>query len=241
MRVEILGAAQEMLGVKVQDLDALGRTRTVGEVVAFLSALTQSYGEAERGPGVSVTEDPVALAPRDAVGGVMAIISDKTGYESDMVSVEMDLESDLGIDSIKRVEILGAAQEALGIKVRDLDALGRTKTVEEVIAFLRREMQGAQEARAQSAPPYDAGAQAEVSHAATNVSLAPELPRTSPAQLVRLPATTPCEPATAVTMRSTPDALSVVYRIMADKTGYDVSMIGEEMDLEADLGIDSIM
>merc|ERR1740123_1644714 len=145
----------------------------------------------------------------DAVGVVMAIISDKTGYESDMVSAEMDLESDLGIDSIKRVEILGAAQEALGITVRDLDALGRTKTVEEVITFLRCEMEGAREAHAEAATSYAAAPQAEVSH-------------------------------TAVTTRSTPDALTVVYRIMADKTGYDVSMIGEEMDLEADLGIDSI-
>merc|ERR1719221_1803923 len=188
-RVEILGAAQDKLGVKVQDLDALGRTRTVGEVVAFLSALTQRYGDPQQGRGAGVTEEPLALVPNDAVGVVMTIISEKTGYESDMVSVEMDLESDLGIDSIKRVEILGAAQDALGIKVRDLNALGRTKTVEEVIAFLRREMQGAQETRAPSATPYDAGPQAKVSHAATKVSLSPELPRPS-----ALPATTTVVP-----------------------------------------------
>merc|ERR1740123_1571689 len=255
-RVEILGAAQEILGVQVQDLDALGRTRTVGEVVAFLSALTQSYGEPQRDPGVSGMEEPLGPASGDAVGVVMTIISDKTGYELDMVSAEMDLESDLGIDSIKRVEILGAAQEALGITVRDLDALGRTKTVEEVIAFLRREMEGTRKAHAQAAPRYDAAPQARVSHASTNVPPAPQLPRASLAQPVvlpalelphtsfatpaALPAATPNVPATAMTTRSMPDALTVVYRIMADKTGYDVSMIGEEMDLEAGLGIDSI-
>jgi len=100
----------------------------------------------------------------------MAIISDKTGYESDMVSAEMDLESDLGIDSIKRVEILGAAQEALRIKVRDLDALGRTKTVGEVITFLRLETEGAREACAEAATPYNTGPLAKVSEAATSVS-----------------------------------------------------------------------
>merc|ERR1740129_2621494 len=173
-RVEILGAAQEILGVQVQDLDALGRTRTVGEVVAFLSALKQSYGEPQRDPGVSGMEEPLGPASGDAVGVVMTIISDKTGYELDMVSAEMDLESDLGIDSIKRVEILGAAQEALGITVRDLDALGRTKTVEEVIAFLRREMEGTRKGHAQAAPRYDAAPQARVSNAST-------LPRASPA------------------------------------------------------------
>merc|ERR1719245_714612 len=182
-RVEILGAAQEALGIKVQDLDALGRTKTVGQVIAFLRRETEGAQELRADHHPSPTQ-PAALPAAtpcvpaagvttrsmpDAVGVVMAIISDKTGYESDMVSAEMDLESDLGIDSIKRVEILGAAQEALGVKVRDLDALGRTKTVGEVIAFLRREAQVAGEARAEVA--------------ATNVSLAPELPRMSPAQL----------------------------------------------------------
>merc|ERR1740122_630518 len=142
-RVEILGAAQEALGIKVQDLDALGRTKTVGEVIAFLQRETGGAQEVRADPHPSPTRPaappatmpsvpPTAATTRrtpDAVGVVMAIISDKTGYESDMVSVEMDLEGDLGIDSIKRVEILGAAQEALGIKVQDLDALGRTKTV----------------------------------------------------------------------------------------------------------------
>merc|ERR1740129_502475 len=196
---------------------------TVGEVIAFLRCEAEGAREVRADPHPSPTR-PAALPATttcvpatvatsrctpDAVGVVMAIISDKTGYESDMVSAEMDLESDLGIDSIKRVEILGAAQEALGVKVRDLDALGRTKTVGEVTAFLRREVQVAGEASAEVA--------------ATNVSPAPELPRMSPAQLVglpaptlphtssarpaALPATTPHMPSTAGTTGSTPDAV----------------------------------
>merc|ERR1719245_1236018 len=183
-RVEILGAAQEALGIKVQDLDALGRTKTVGEVIAFLRRETEGAREVRADPHASPTRPapppaatpsmpPTAATARctpDAVGVVMAIISDKTGYESDMVSAEMDLESDLGIDSIKRVEILGAAQEALRIKVRDLDALGRTKTVGEVITFLRLETEGAREACAEAATPYNTGPLAKVSEAATSVS-----------------------------------------------------------------------
>jgi acyl carrier protein/NAD(P)-dependent dehydrogenase (short-subunit alcohol dehydrogenase family) len=42
---------------------------------------------------------------------LLAIVSDKTGYPVEMLEPEMDMESDLGIDSIKRVEILGAMQE----------------------------------------------------------------------------------------------------------------------------------
>ena len=42
---------------------------------------------------------------------LLAIVAEKTGYPADMLGMEMALEADLGIDSIKRVEILSALQE----------------------------------------------------------------------------------------------------------------------------------
>jgi acyl carrier protein len=47
----------------------------------------------------------------DLVGAMLAVVSEKTGYPTEMLSLEMELEADLGIDSIKRVEILSAMQE----------------------------------------------------------------------------------------------------------------------------------
>ncbi len=40
----------------------------------------------------------------------MEVVSEKTGYPIETLEPAMDMESDLGIDSIKRVEILGAMQ-----------------------------------------------------------------------------------------------------------------------------------
>ena len=42
---------------------------------------------------------------------MLVIVSEKTGYPVEMLELDMDMEADLGIDSIKRVEILGAMQE----------------------------------------------------------------------------------------------------------------------------------
>ncbi|MFM7149365.1 MAG: SDR family NAD(P)-dependent oxidoreductase, partial [Gemmataceae bacterium] len=42
------------------------------------------------------------------------LISKRTGYPRDMLSLDIDLEADLGIDSIKRVEILAEMAQALG-------------------------------------------------------------------------------------------------------------------------------
>jgi len=53
-------------------------------------------------------ETPALLRPEpaqlDMVGLVLAVVAEKTGYPPEMVEMSMDLEADLGIDSIKRVE-----------------------------------------------------------------------------------------------------------------------------------------
>ena len=41
------------------------------------------------------------------------LVSERTGYPTDMLALDQDLEADLGIDSIKRVEIVGALQSQL--------------------------------------------------------------------------------------------------------------------------------
>ena len=49
---------------------------------------------------------------------MLEVVAEKTGYPVDMLELEMNLDGDLGIDSIKRVEILSAMQE-------NFDALDR--------------------------------------------------------------------------------------------------------------------
>lgn len=44
---------------------------------------------------------------------LLAIVEEKTGYPKDMVGLDQNLESDLGIDSIKRIEVVGAMLQAL--------------------------------------------------------------------------------------------------------------------------------
>ena len=60
-------------------------------------------------------------------------MADKTGYPADMLDMSMALESDLGIDSIKRVEILSAMQErfpdAPAVEPEQLGALGTLREV----------------------------------------------------------------------------------------------------------------
>ena len=52
----------------------------------------------------------------------------------------MELETELGIDSIKRVEILSEVQNRLNVEAKDVAALSRTRTVGEVIAAMQKEI-----------------------------------------------------------------------------------------------------
>jgi len=61
--------------------------------------------------GTTASTIPEKYAPPDTkelLSQLLKIVSDRTGYPTEMLNLDMDLEADLGIDSIKRVEILGS-------------------------------------------------------------------------------------------------------------------------------------
>jgi acyl transferase domain-containing protein/phosphopantetheinyl transferase/acyl carrier protein len=73
------------------------------------------------------------------------LISEKTGYPIEMLDPTLNLEADLGIDSIKRVEILGALQQQTGwLQARDIDRVTGLKTLQQIIEFFaeREQEQG---------------------------------------------------------------------------------------------------
>jgi acyl transferase domain-containing protein len=54
-----------------------------------------------------------ALEPEILTHNLLELVSERTGYPTEVLGLEQDMEADLGIDSIKRVEILGAFQNYL--------------------------------------------------------------------------------------------------------------------------------
>jgi acyl carrier protein len=83
---------------------------------------------------VSVPEIDVAILSET----LLNVVSEKTGYPPEMLELDMDLEADLGIDSIKRVEILGALQEQIpDLPQPNLEDLGDLRTLNQIIEYLR--------------------------------------------------------------------------------------------------------
>jgi acyl transferase domain-containing protein/NAD(P)H-dependent flavin oxidoreductase YrpB (nitropropane dioxygenase family) len=55
----------------------------------------------------------VPLEPETLIRNLLELVSERTGYPTEVLGLEQDMEADLGIDSIKRVEILAAFQNHL--------------------------------------------------------------------------------------------------------------------------------
>jgi len=58
---------------------------------------------------------------------LLDIVEEKTGYPRDMVGLDQNLEADLGIDSIKRIEVVGAMLQSLPEKQREALTAHRSK------------------------------------------------------------------------------------------------------------------
>ncbi len=94
-------------------------------------------------PGEAVAPQPVPSAV-DPAALLLAVVAEKTGYPSDMLTMGMRLEADLGIDSIKRVEILSELQERLpaghgGFEPADMASLDTLGDIRDRLTVAQRQ------------------------------------------------------------------------------------------------------
>ncbi len=195
-RVEILSAVSERIpGAPAVKPEHLGTLRTLRQVLAFINA---NPSPSSVPSSVAVCVPVSSVLPTDATPILLGIVSEKTGYPAETLGLDMDLESDLGIDSIKRVEILSAVSERIpGAPAVKPEHLGTLRTLRQVLAFI-------------NANPLPSSVPSSV---AVSVPVSSVLPT---------------------------DATPILLAIVSEKTGYPAETLGLDMDLESDLGIDSI-
>ena len=70
---------------------------------------------------------------------VLEVVVEKTGYPLEMLNEEMDIEADLGIDSIKRVEILSSIREKVpALPEMETNELAALKTLGDITDYIQR-------------------------------------------------------------------------------------------------------
>ncbi|MGW3647112.1 SDR family NAD(P)-dependent oxidoreductase [Streptomyces sp. NPDC000878] len=198
-RVEIMGVLQERFPSPTPvGPEQLAELRTLNEIVGFVLSLGGTSGPAPQAQVQDQVQVAAAIGAQDVADVLLGVVSDRTGYPAETLDLDMDVEADLGIDSIKRVEIMGVLQERFPSPTPvGPEQLAELRTLNEIVGFMLR-LNGGSSASASTpaaseAPPVDGDA-------------------------VR----------------------GALLDVVAAKTGYPAEMLDLGMDVEADLGIDSI-
>ncbi len=198
-QAEVFAAIREYYGIERDPNLKLREFPTLAHVIRFVHDRTRPSTPTAPAPAPVVASAPVARPDVQQIRGrVLAIVAEKTGYPKDMLDLDLDLEADLGIDTVKQAEMFAAIREAYGIPRDPNLKLREFPTLAHVIRFA--------EGRTTPAPP------------------APPVPPAPPPVETNGPA--------AVKDR--------VLEIVAEKTGYPKDMLDLDLDLEADLGIDTV-
>jgi len=119
--------------------------------VSQLFSLGNGHAVEERGESDQAPVEVIAAAPAvkvqpvpseggaadDAESTLLEVVADLTGYPTEMLDADMDLEADLGIDSIKRVEILATLQERIPqMKAVDSSYIGSLRTLRNIVEYI---------------------------------------------------------------------------------------------------------
>ncbi len=164
---------QKISGLKRPRLTTINNTLCVDPNV--LSPVAEDPPQAAPAPAAEPAkpqkEAPPAAWPAtpsvDVAATVKAIVAEQTGYTTDMLEDDLDLEADLGIDTVKQVEIFGKVSERFGLEVPEDLKLRDLNTIAKLGDYLARQVSGSPAAEEPPATPA-----AEVVAHGTSVAVA---------------------------------------------------------------------
>jgi acyl transferase domain-containing protein len=215
--------------LRVRDEGSAARIAEVADKIRAVPASPTVRAVVEPAPKVQVAARAPSAPPQPVAKGdpvkerVLALVAEKTGYPVDMLDLDLDLEADLGVDTVKQAEVFATIREAYNIPRDENRKLRDYPTLAHVIRFVfdkRPNLAGTVSVSVSAPSP-------SVAKEEIKAAIAPE-PTAVPAAVV-----------------STKDGLSnaVKDRILAlavEKTGYPIDMLDLDLDLEADLGVDTV-
>ena len=177
-------------------------------------AITQPVGVAVVPVQAAAPIAPAPVNPREIKTYVLAAVSEKTGYPEEVLDLDLDLEADLGIDTVKQAELFAAIRTQYGIARREDLRLSDYNTLAKVIRFVEESLTStsAPLAVTQSVPQAEAPVLAVIEPVKTAAAVLP----------------------------STAEIKTYLLSAVSEKTGYPIEVLDLDLDLEADLGIDTV-
>ncbi len=192
-QAETFAAIREEYDIERDDNLALRDYPTLHHVIGFVE---ERLPESQQQPAARAAVEPAddeAVAPTThsedgedtVVAKVLEIVANQTGYPTDMLELDADLEADLGIDTVKQAETIAAIREEYGIERDDNLALRDYPTLQHVVGFVheRGRTEGAGQAAAATEPAPTAPVAADAIQGDDEAAAA--IPRRIPTPVLR--------------------------------------------------------
>ncbi|TVP69399.1 MAG: SDR family NAD(P)-dependent oxidoreductase [Nitriliruptor sp.] len=158
-------AVREMFDIERDDSLQLRDYPTLAHVIGFVRDRVPELAT----PAPAEAPAPAAAAPAEAAAAtdpveatILELVSEQTGYPPDMLDLELDLEADLGIDTVKQAELFVAVRDRYDIERDDSLQLRDYPTLAHVIGFVRDRVPEAAAPAEVAAPTAEAAAPAAV-------------------------------------------------------------------------------
>ncbi len=238
-QAEMFAAIREIYSIPRDENRKLRDYPTLAHVIRFVyekrpdlaaaTVTTTPVAEAKQEPEVKAIPTAVAsISPKDddaVKDRILALMVEKTGYPQDMLDLDLDLEADLGVDTVKQAEMFAAIREIYSIPRDENRKLRDYPTLAHVIRFVYEKRPDLA-----SKPPTVASS-----------AVSPSQAETAPASTATTEQLTPSPAPVLPVADSADDPIKKkVLEIVAEKTGYPEDMLDLDLDLEADLGVDTV-
>ncbi|MBI4965598.1 MAG: SDR family NAD(P)-dependent oxidoreductase [Desulfomonile tiedjei] len=191
---QVTGYTDPIVAVEQRTLRVV--QRAAAQVTALVEAAPQKVPspEAEMDAGQAKS----ATGADEVRTKILALLSDKTGYPADMLDTALDLEADLGIDTVKQAEFISEVRETFGIPRIEGLKIADFPTIEHIIEFVL--------AHTERSGSGSEGEETQSSGSAEGET----------------------------------EVREKILALLSQKTGYPADMLDTGLDLEADLGIDTV-
>lgn len=194
---------------------------TIGHVVNMVQEKAAASGSRGTNSTISREKGISQNASGNYSDDVFEIISQITKYPVEMLDKDMEMEADLGIDTVKQATIFSLLGEKFAIVDHNLN-ISQYKTIGAVIDFVNESHKG------KSADP------------ACNNRGEDENRRNNADSIVYKAQSYKEDNKVHVEVGATQDVEQKVLEIISEITKYPVEMLEKDMEMEADLGIDTV-
>ncbi|MCS7010877.1 MAG: acyltransferase domain-containing protein, partial [Anaerolineales bacterium] len=109
---------------------------TASETTTLQEASSPAGEVAPSAPAVVATATPTPVKRDEIQAHLLAVVSEKTGYPTEALDLNLDLEADLGIDTVKQAELFALVREHYNIPRREDLRLSDYNTLAKVIDFV---------------------------------------------------------------------------------------------------------